>query len=85
MSAFAILSEDSEEVFKYRVRRQEVIGAVGLSGYHLHDLATHLWYPVRGRFKTRNTEIRAIEETLVQINRERVVVETIRDSAGPGT
>jgi lipoteichoic acid synthase len=44
-----IASRDPDEVFEYAFERQQVVGAAGLAGYHVYDLARGVWSPFRGR------------------------------------
>ena len=59
-----LIARDADEVFEYEYQRQDVVASVGLAGYHLYDLATHLLYPVAGRLRIRNTDVAALEETI---------------------
>ena len=51
LPAATIIALDADTVFSQRFQRSEVVGAIGLAGYHLFDTASHLAFPVTGRLR----------------------------------
>lgn len=59
-----LIARDSDEVFEYEYQRQDVVAGIGIAGYHLYDLTTHLIYTVRGRLSVSERDVAAAEEAL---------------------
>ncbi len=55
-----VVARDPDEVFFYAWERSEMVGAVGLAGYHAVDAAMLLAFPLRGRVKTAG-DVNAVE------------------------
>ena len=61
LPATAIVVLDEDTVFSQRFQRSEIVGAIGLAGYHLYDTASHLTFPVTGRLTVESDERAAAE------------------------
>lgn len=69
LPAAIILALDADTVFSQRFQRNEVVGALGIPGYHLFDTVEYLAFPVAGRLATESDER---EETERLIRRRRL-------------
>src|SRR6188508_409732 len=49
LPAAIIMALDVDTVFSQRFQRSEVVGAIGLPGYHLFDAASYVIFPIVGR------------------------------------
>jgi len=59
---FRLIRLDPEEVFTYSTTRREVAVAIGILPFHAYDLASHLLYPVAGRFQVSDTDRRRLTD-----------------------
>ena len=73
-SAFVlnVVRDDRDDVFEYAFQRREVVGAVGLAGYHLFDLGSYLRYAVRGRIATREQDLADAEQLIASRRHEQL-------------
>ena len=63
---FRTFRHDPDEVFGYQFQRIEIVGAVGLAGYHAYSVAMTVLFPVRGRLGVRPGEAESIAHLITE-------------------
>lgn len=67
LPALLIIRVDPDDVFGSRFQRSEIVGALGLPGYHLFDVAAFVRYPVAGRLRAGQAELHRLERGIREL------------------
>jgi lipoteichoic acid synthase len=62
--ALGLAVRDPDHVFEFAIGRRQVVAAVGLGGYHLYDIVTHVRYRLLSRWSVADADVKSAAERL---------------------
>jgi lipoteichoic acid synthase len=62
--ALSLAVRDPNHVFEFAIGRRQVVAAVGIGGYHLYDIVTHVRYRILSRWTIADAEVKSAVEQL---------------------